>query len=215
MTTTGTPSRMPRAQRRAQLIRVATDVFAQSGYHMASMDEVASAAGVSKPVLYQHFASKKDLYIAVVDTAACMLDEVLRPALDLPDHRQRTEVAVAELLRFVSEHPAEYLTLHFRDNYEDEVRDRVTQSRNLFAERIAHVFSDAVGLPSTWAGSLGAVVVGMVDSAGLYLQENPQLDLEEYTAFVTTVLWNGLSAIYAGGGTGTATDGVGAPTAVE
>ena len=58
--------RLPRTARRAQLLHVALDVFAESGYHAASMDEIAERAGVSKPVLYQHFPGKLDLYLALL-----------------------------------------------------------------------------------------------------------------------------------------------------
>ena len=70
--------RMPREQRREQLIGVATAMFADSGYHTTSMDDVAEAAGVSKPVLYQHFTSKKDLYLAAIDAAAATFDASVR-----------------------------------------------------------------------------------------------------------------------------------------
>ncbi len=65
MTSTTTPrsSRMPRSERRAQLLEAAQAVFVQSGYHAAAMDEIADRAGVSKPVLYQHFPGKLDLYL--------------------------------------------------------------------------------------------------------------------------------------------------------
>jgi AcrR family transcriptional regulator len=60
-------SRLPRDERRAQLLSAALESFTASGYHAASMDEIAERANVSKPVLYQHFPSKLDLYLAVLD----------------------------------------------------------------------------------------------------------------------------------------------------
>ncbi|MDO5661906.1 MAG: TetR/AcrR family transcriptional regulator [Brachybacterium sp.] len=62
-----TTSRMPGPQRRAQLLQVATTQFGDRGYQRTSMEDIALAAGVTKPVLYQHFASKEDLYLAVID----------------------------------------------------------------------------------------------------------------------------------------------------
>ena len=61
-------SRLPRTARRAQLLDVALEVFVEQGYHSASMDEIADRAGVSKPVLYQHFPGKLDLYLAMLET---------------------------------------------------------------------------------------------------------------------------------------------------
>ena len=60
-------AKTPRDERRALLLSAALEVFTQAGYHQAAMDEIADRAGVSKPVLYQHFPSKLDLYLAVLD----------------------------------------------------------------------------------------------------------------------------------------------------
>jgi AcrR family transcriptional regulator len=60
-------SRLPRDERRAQLLSAALEVFTAAGYHSAAMDEIADRAKVSKPVLYQHFPSKLELYLAVLD----------------------------------------------------------------------------------------------------------------------------------------------------
>lgn len=65
--TTTSPTRMPRDKRRAQLIDVAMDVFAQTGYAQTTMDEIAQRAAVSKPVLYQHFKNKRDLFFTLID----------------------------------------------------------------------------------------------------------------------------------------------------
>ena len=65
--TRGRGVRLPRSARRAQLLEAAQEVFVGSGYHAAAMDEIAERAGVSKPVLYQHFPGKLDLYLALLD----------------------------------------------------------------------------------------------------------------------------------------------------
>ena len=59
--------RLPRSARRAQLMEAAQSVFVESGYHSAAMDEIAERAHVSKPVLYQHFPGKLDLYLALLE----------------------------------------------------------------------------------------------------------------------------------------------------
>ena len=74
---TSPTARMPRAQRRSQLLELATRVFTEKGFQSTSMDDIATAAGVTKPVLYQHFGSKETLYIEVLDIIAeLMLQEV-------------------------------------------------------------------------------------------------------------------------------------------
>lgn len=69
----GTLLRLPRAERRSQLLAAAIGQFAKDGYHRTSMESIATAAGVTKPVLYQHFASKQDLYLEVVDVVGSQL----------------------------------------------------------------------------------------------------------------------------------------------
>src|SRR5947208_15365988 len=76
--------RMRAPERRAQLLGVARKVFGNSGFHAASMEEVAKEAGVTKPILYDHFPSKKDLYLALIDADLAVLHEKVLEALDSP-----------------------------------------------------------------------------------------------------------------------------------
>ena len=71
-------SRLPRLARRAQLLEAAQEVFVANGYHAAAMDDIADRAGVSKPVLYQHFPGKLDLYLALLDTSCDTIIELPR-----------------------------------------------------------------------------------------------------------------------------------------
>ncbi|OLT48349.1 hypothetical protein BJF88_16845 [Cellulosimicrobium sp. CUA-896] len=78
----GTRTRMPRTQRRAQLLAIGEELFASHGYHHISMDDIAARAGVGKPVLYRHFPSKLDLYLAVVDAQGDELVRTVHATLD-------------------------------------------------------------------------------------------------------------------------------------
>ena len=77
----GRPIRMPRSARRKQLLAAAQDVFVANGYHAAAMDDIAERAGVSKPVLYQHFPGKLELYLALLDTHCDALVAHVREAM--------------------------------------------------------------------------------------------------------------------------------------
>ena len=81
-------TRLPRDQRRAQLLDAANEVFTSKGYHAAAMDDIADAAGVSKPVLYQHFPSKLDLYLALLDQSCDRLVEIVEEALGGEDAKE-------------------------------------------------------------------------------------------------------------------------------
>src|SRR5271154_6192784 len=83
-------TRLPRPARRLQLLGAARDVFVAQGYHAAAMDEIAERAGVSKPVLYQHFPGKLELYLALLDESVATLLDTVRDALaGTEDNQQR------------------------------------------------------------------------------------------------------------------------------
>ena len=95
--------RLSRSDRRAQLLVAARDVFAAQGYHAAAMDDIAERAGVSKPVLYQHFPGKLELYRALLTTSADDLVERVRDAIGATsDNRERVAAAVSAYFDFVA-----------------------------------------------------------------------------------------------------------------
>src|SRR6187397_1360566 len=107
--TTPRGQRMPRSERRAQLLDAAQAVFVQSGYHSAAMDEIADRAGVSKPVLYQHFPGKLDLYLALIDHHRGLLEQAVRDALaSTTDNKQRVIACIDAYFEFVSRQGAPF-----------------------------------------------------------------------------------------------------------
>lgn len=100
---TSATARMPRAQRRIQLLDLATRVFTEKGYQATSMDDIAASAGVTKPVLYQHFSSKESLYIEVLDIIAeTMLEEVRALSEFQGDTSSRVRRGLHRFYRFVA-----------------------------------------------------------------------------------------------------------------
>src|SRR5438309_5302223 len=98
-------SRLPAARRRRQLLDVALEVFATNGFHRTSMEEVAEAAGVTKPVLYQHFGSKRELYLELLDdVGAHLMDAIAKAVAAAPGPRQQVEAGFAAYCRFVPYH---------------------------------------------------------------------------------------------------------------
>src|SRR5215475_3558445 len=93
--TAGRPVRLPRSARRKQLLAAAQEVFVAQGYHAAAMDDIAERAGVSKPVLYQHFPGKLDLYLALLDTHSDAIVARVRDEMtSTTDNKMRVEGAV-------------------------------------------------------------------------------------------------------------------------
>src|SRR5664279_3528570 len=96
--------RMPRTARRAQLLDSALQVFVTQGYHSAAMDDIAVRAGVSKPVLYQHFPSKLELYLDLLGESAAEMVRLVREALTVSsDNHERVDNAVAAYFTFVAD----------------------------------------------------------------------------------------------------------------
>ncbi|MCB0920153.1 MAG: TetR/AcrR family transcriptional regulator, partial [Actinobacteria bacterium] len=94
--------RMPAAQRRTQLLDTAVHVFAERGYHAASMNDVAEAAGVTKPVLYQHFSSKRDLFVELLTAIGDELRETIDKATaDAAGPRQQVEQGMRAYFHYV------------------------------------------------------------------------------------------------------------------
>src|SRR5690242_19031003 len=99
--TTGRPVRLPRSARRKQLLAAAQEVFVAQGYHAAAMDDIAERAGVSKPVLYQHFPGKLELYLALLDTHADVLVGKIRAAMiATTDNKERVAGAIQAYFEF-------------------------------------------------------------------------------------------------------------------
>src|SRR5580704_14040742 len=97
--------RLPAPRRRRQLLDVALDVFASRGYHESSMDDVAEAAGVTKPVLYQHFGSKRDLYLEILrDVGSKLMEAVVQATMTADSPRQQVEAGFGAYFTFVGEH---------------------------------------------------------------------------------------------------------------
>ncbi|MBD0324360.1 MAG: TetR/AcrR family transcriptional regulator, partial [Aldersonia sp.] len=140
--------RLPRGARRAVLLEAAQNVFVANGYHSAAMDDIAERAGVSKPVLYQHFPGKLDLYLALVNTHVDVLVMTLRDALaSTNDNKSRIRAAVAAYFDFVDREDQAFRLVFESDlRNEPAVREAVERSERTCAEAIAAVISADAGL---------------------------------------------------------------------
>ncbi|PXY18410.1 TetR/AcrR family transcriptional regulator [Prauserella flavalba] len=124
--------RLPRAQRREQLLDAATRAFARSGYAATGLDDVAAEAGVTHVILYRHFASKAELYLAVLDRACARLSQDVGPSTGEFDDN-----AIPALLRAAAADPEAFRLLFRHAAREPEFRDVVDSVRSASAE-IAH-----------------------------------------------------------------------------
>jgi AcrR family transcriptional regulator len=188
--------RLPRDQRRAQLLDAANDVFTSKGYHAAAMDDIADAAGVSKPVLYQHFPSKLDLYLALLDISCDRLVDIVREALDsTDDNADRVVATMGAFYEFVSSASGEFRFVFESDLTGDaEVQRRLWRVNSEIADAIADVIAEDTGIPGDQAKLLGISLVGIAQVSARYWVSDgrQQIDLDEAKQLVSRLAWRGI-----------------------
>ena len=188
--------RLPRGARRAQLLGAAQEVFVRSGYHAAAMDEIADRAGVSKPVLYQHFPSKLELYLALLDEHTGALVDAVREAMtSTDDNKQRVAATIAAYFEFV-DRDGEPFRLVFESDLTNEVavRERVDEVTQRCAEAIAEVISEDTDLPADQALLLGVALTGMAQvTARYWLTTQGSIPRDAASVLIGALSWRGLA----------------------
>ena len=187
---------MPRGERRAQLLESARDAFVAHGYHAAAMDEIAERAGVSKPVLYQHFPGKLDLYLAVLDAACDTVVGNCREALaSTQDNKQRVAATVRAFYDFVGNDTGSFRLVYESDlTSEPAVRERVDRTTTDCATMVAEVIAEDTGLPGEAAHLLAVSLVGMAQvSARFWLDESSPIELDRAATLVAGLAWRGIA----------------------
>ena len=165
--------RLPRDERRAQLLAAALEVFTQAGYHSAAMDEIADRANVSKPVLYQHFPSKLDLYLAVLDLHIdSLVFEIQKSVASRTDNRERVHATVSAYFDFINREGEAFRLLFESDmSVEPQVRQRLTRM----------TYDCAAG------------IIGNVQSAARHwLERDGKIDRDSAVELVATQIWRGI-----------------------
>ena len=188
-------TRLPGRQRRAQLLDVAAELFAEQGFHGPSMDQLAEAAGVSKPVLYQHFPSKRDLYLALVADAVAQLSERVEGALAETTHnRERVEAAIGAWFGFVQDRRFRLL-LVTADLADDDVRESVAGAMRDVERRIADLIAADAGLSQRAAELLASGVRGLAHAgAQWWVAHADDVDRDQAAALLARLAWRGLGS---------------------
>jgi AcrR family transcriptional regulator len=188
-------ARMPRRERRAQLLSSALEVFVAQGYHAAAMDDIAERAGVSKPVLYQHFPGKLDLYLALLDVSCDQIIDNCRVALEsTQDNKLRVGAAVDAFFEYVANDTGAFRLVFESDlTNEPAVREHVDRVTTECATLIAHVIHDDTGLPDAASKLLAVSLVGMAQvSARFWLSEAGDIGRTDAAALVSALAWRGI-----------------------
>jgi AcrR family transcriptional regulator len=188
--------RLPAPARRAQLLDVARRVFARDGYRGASMEAIAEAAGVTKPVLYQHFSSKHALYSSLLEAEIGQLTAALVRAFDLAQgNEERLRLGFGAYLDFVEAHEDAFLLLFTEGiGLDDAFQRRVSHFREWVADRITAIIRAEARLPEARARALAVAIVGMAESAATWwLSERRPLPVGELADELAGLAWKGFA----------------------
>ena len=193
-------TRLPRPARRKQLLGAAQEVFVAAGYHAAAMDDIAERAGVSKPVLYQHFPSKLELYLALLDQHGDDLVAKVRTALgSTTDNRQRVEASITAYFDFVDGDDTERagaFRLVFESDLKSEpaVRARVERMTQECVEAIAETIAHDTGSREQEALLLSVGLTGLAEiGARWWLATKGSLPKERAVELLVGLAWRGIS----------------------
>jgi AcrR family transcriptional regulator len=192
---TESATRLPREERRAQVLTAAREVFVAQGYHTTGMDDIAERAGVSKPVLYQHFPGKFDLYLALLDEGIRSLIEALREALEATtDNKQRVRGAVSAYFAFVDD-PDGAFRLVFESDLTNEiaVRERVEAADDVCSSLLGQVIAEDTDLPIKQAELLASGLLGTAEiAARRWLRDGDRIAREDAVELIASLGWRGI-----------------------
>jgi AcrR family transcriptional regulator len=193
----GRPTRLPRSARRRQLLAAAQDVFVANGYHAAAMDDIAERAGVSKPVLYQHFPGKLELYLALLDTVCDAIVAQVRGAMaETNDNKDRVRGAVRAYFDFV-DHKSEAFRLVFESDLRNDpaVRERVERVERSCIEAITETIMADTGVSRARAELLAAGLTGAAETAAqFWLTNGRQVPKDEAERLLAALSWRGIAS---------------------
>jgi len=189
-------ARLPRDERRAQLLVAALEVFTAAGYHSAAMDEIADRANVSKPVLYRHFPSKLDLYLAVLDLHIDSLVFAIQKAIaSNRENSSRVAATVEAYFGFIDSEGEAFRLLFESDmNLEPQVRERLNRMTYDCAAAVSAVISIDTGLGKEESMMLAVGIIGTVQTtARHWLDRDGKIDRQRATELVMNLIWRGIS----------------------
>jgi len=194
--------RLTAEQRRDQLFAVALELFAQRGYRSTTMDDIADAAGVTKPLLYQHFSSKRALYLELVDSIARdLLSAIGRAVVRADGPRQQVELGFAAYFQLVVSREAEFRLLYGRDHADDEELGRALRAvEDAIAEAIDPLID--AGLDDDHRRLMAYGIVGMAEGASRRFMEQRQDsdavgEAQKLAQRMADLAWAGLRSVHA------------------
>ncbi|ACU34624.1 transcriptional regulator, TetR family [Actinosynnema mirum DSM 43827] len=189
--------RMTGKERREQLLDVARALFAEKGYEVASVEEIAHRAGVSKPVVYEHFGGKEGIYAVVVDREMQSLMDHVVNALSGGHPRELLEQAACALLDYI-EGSTDGFRILVRDSPVASTTGTFSSLLNDIASQVEHILGlhfSRQGYDRKLAALYSQALVGMVALTGQWWLEVRKPKKDEVAAHLVNLAWKGLSSL--------------------
>ncbi|MHB1432021.1 MAG: TetR family transcriptional regulator [Streptosporangiaceae bacterium] len=184
-------------QRREQLLDVGRRVFAERGLDGVSIEEIAAQAGVSKPVVYEHFGGKEGLYAVVVDREVERFLQMATNLLQGEDNMAKFEVAAVGLLRYIEDNSDGFRIL-VRDSHPASGSGTFGSLISDMAGQVEYILADVLksrGYDPKLAPMYAQMLVGMVTFAGQWWLDARKPAIEDMAAHLVNLAWNGMSRL--------------------
>jgi len=191
-------TRLPAARRRRQLLDVALRVFAERGFHDASMNDIAIAAGVTKPVLYQHFTSKRELFAELLrDVGRDLQDTITKAVTTAATPRQMVELGFTAYFDYVNQHRNAFQLFYGGSMARDEeFAEVINQTESAVAGLVAGLI-EIDGLSPSQRQVLGHGIVGMIEGASIHwLKTGSDADTATLAGQLADLAWLGLRGVH-------------------
>ncbi|MDQ6938508.1 MAG: TetR/AcrR family transcriptional regulator [Actinomycetota bacterium] len=191
--------RMSGKERREQLLNVGRSLFAEKGFEATSIEEIAARAGVSKPVVYEHFGGKEGLYAVVVDREMQALLDRVTSALTAGHPRALVEQAALALLTYIEDETDGFRILT-RDSPVVAGTGTFSSLLNDIASQVEYILArefERRELQPKLAGMYAQMLVGMVALTGQWWVEARTPSREVVAAHLVNLGWNGLAGLEA------------------
>jgi len=184
-------------ERREQLLDIGRRLFAERGFEGTSIEEIAAQAGVSKPVVYEHFGGKEGLYAVVVDREVERLTTITMTLLDGKQSRPKFEAAAVTLLRYIEDN-ADGFRILVRDSNPGATTGTYGTLLSDIAGQVEYIMADFLksrGRDPKLAPMYSQMLVGMVAFTGQWWLDARKPKVEQVATNLIDLAWNGLSQL--------------------
>lgn len=182
--------------RAQQLLDVAEELFGDQGYDATSIEDIARAAGVTRPVVYERLGNKEDAYLAVVTRVRAQLEELMsEAALSVADPREQLHRGIGAYFDYLDQQPRRWTILYGGSTpILGELGRRLSDARFHTVERIVDLLRlHLTNESETTIHAIGHLLSGALEQIGRWWIRNPELSRDQLVDYSVDILWSGLS----------------------